>query len=91
MDPPAARKLIEGAVQYARGLGFSPRGDYHKATAILGDVDPSQCSEEFGYGLDGKPKFINGPHDTPEECERICKTLELHCGPGGYETIFRIL
>ena len=39
LTPPEARKLIEGAVEYAGDLGLPPHPDYRKAKAILGDID----------------------------------------------------
>jgi hypothetical protein len=82
-----ARKLVEGAVEYARNLGFSPHADYAEAKAIFGDIDPAACAKEFKYGKDGKPLFIPGPFDTPARCERIVRTLTEHCGPDGFNTL----
>lgn len=63
--PPAeARKYVEAAVDYARGLGFAPHADYQKAKLIFGDVDASACTATFEFGKGGKPMFINGPRDT---------------------------
>ncbi|HUG11574.1 MAG TPA: hypothetical protein VMM36_11195, partial [Opitutaceae bacterium] len=40
--PPAyVRKLVEGAVDYARRLGFEPHPDYRAAREIFGDIDPN--------------------------------------------------
>jgi hypothetical protein len=84
MDPAAARKFIEGAVAYARDLGLQPHADYQKAKPIFGDLDAGQSSQQFEYGKDGKPFFMAGPHDTPERCRHILKTLEEKCGPDGF-------
>jgi hypothetical protein len=85
LPPAAVRKLIEGAVAYARALGLHPHPDYHKAKHIFGDINAAECADEFEFGKDGKPYFIAGPHETPERCQQIVKTLEESCGPGGFE------
>jgi len=84
LKPEAARKLVEGAVEYARNLGLRPHPDYHKASPIFGDVDADRCTEEFVYGKDGKPYFFAGPHDSPWRCKQIIRTLTDHCGPDGF-------
>ncbi len=78
--PAAARKLVEGAVEYAGRLGLHPHSDYFRVNSIFGDIDADECEEEFEYGHDGKPLFIAGPHDTPERCYRILSVLENACG-----------
>lgn len=85
MAPAAVRKLVEGAVEYARQLGLAPHPDYHKAKRIFGDIDAGSCREEFEFGQDGKPYFIAGPNDTPARCTQIMKTLTFHCGPDGFD------
>ena len=84
LAPEAARKLVEGAVEYARDLGLSPHPDYRKARLIFGDVDAGSCREEFVYGQDGKPYFVAGPYDSPWRCRQIIHTLTDRCGPDGF-------
>jgi hypothetical protein len=85
MTPAAGRKLIEDAVAYARDLGFAPGEDYKKASRVLGGITTVECGEEFVFGKDGKPFYIQGPSESPERCEWILRTLERRCGEGGYE------
>ncbi|MHB1307215.1 MAG: hypothetical protein ACYDC1_00885 [Limisphaerales bacterium] len=87
LSPACARKLIEGAVAYAANLGFAPHEDYRKASRVLGGIDVADCATTFVYGKDGKPLYIQGPHDSPEVTNRILRTLEKRCGPGGYHFI----
>ena len=84
LEPAAARKLIEGAVEYARDLGLPPHPDYAKAMPIFGSIDAGACTDEFVYGMDGKPHFIAGPHDGPARCRQIINTLTDRCGPDGF-------
>jgi hypothetical protein len=78
--PECARKLIEGAVDYAESLGLPPHPDYLKAKAIFGDIDPSQCQEDFEYGLNGKPFFVAGPYDTPARIAQVMNAIKKHDG-----------
>ena len=87
MTPPAARKLAEGAVAYARGLGFLPAADYKKACRVFGGVSTADCDEEFVFGHDGKPFYIRGPSESPARFEQILRVLEARCGEGGYDYI----
>ncbi len=75
LEPAAARKLVEGAVQYASEAGLPPHGDYRKTECIFGDIDASACAEEFTYGKDGQPFFFAGPHDSPTRCRQIITAL----------------
>jgi hypothetical protein len=84
LEPAKARKLVEGGVEYARALGFSPHSDYTRASLIFGDIDPSACEEEFEYGKDGKPFYIAGPRDSREKSMRIISTLTDLLGEDGF-------
>jgi hypothetical protein len=85
LSPADVRKLVEQAVEYARGLGFQPHPDYARARHIFGAIDPADSTAEFEFGKDGKPFFFAGPNDTPERCRRILATLTQACGPGGFD------
>jgi hypothetical protein len=87
MTPAAARKLAEDAISYARGLGFSPGADYRKASRVFGGITTADCDEQFMFGKDGKPLYIQGPSDSPARVERILRALEARCGEGGYHYI----
>lgn len=83
--PADVRKVVEGAVEYARNLGFEPHAEYRRVCSIFGDIDPRESDEEFEYGSEGMPLFIRGPDDSPERCRQILSTLDGVCGPGGYQ------
>ena len=87
LKPECARKLVEGAVQYALDLGLSPHPDYRVAKAIFGDVSPEACRESYTYGKDGKPFFFAGPYDDHARCTYILRSLHEHCGPDGYHYV----
>ena len=83
MKPECARKLVEGAVQYALDLELPPHADYDIGRRIFGEISAAACAEEFTYGKDGKPNFIAGPNDDEAKCRLVLRLMEKHCGPGG--------
>ena len=90
LQPEYVRKVVEGAVDYARGLGFAPHEDYEKAKLIFGNIDAGTCREQIVYGKAGKPFFIAGPHDSPARCRHIIDVLTDRCGPEGFHFLMPI-
>lgn len=84
IDPACARKLIEGAVEYAQRLNLRPHADYKPAQKIFSDVDAATCPRSFEYGRDGKPFYVAGPNDTPAKSRQVISVLEKQCGPDGF-------
>ena len=84
-QPCCARKLVEQAAQYARGLGFAAHPDYKKAARVFGGVRAEQCPQKFNFGHKGKPFYRRGPKETEAQARRILWHLEQHCGPGNYD------
>jgi hypothetical protein len=87
MTPEAARKLTDGAISYAKGLGFSPAADYKKASRVFGGITTANCDEQFVFGKNGKPLYTQGLLESPASVERILRVLEASCGEGGYDYI----
>jgi hypothetical protein len=87
LKPECARKLVEGAVAYARDLGFPPHPDYRLARLLFGDICAEACSERYVFGKDGKPLFCAGPYDGAARCQEILDTLHARLGPKGYHFI----
>jgi len=83
VEPSHARKLTEDAISYARDLGFEPHADYRDASVVLGNIDPTECTEVFTLGRDGKPLYISGPNDSENRIRQITTQLKKRCGPDG--------
>jgi hypothetical protein len=74
-----AQHLVFGAVDHARTLGFEPAPGFGAASDHLGEwTGPSAIT----FGLDGKPHFIQGPHD---DSAKILKTLRRLAGDGNFD------
>jgi hypothetical protein len=84
LKPECARKLVEGAVEYALDLGLPPHADYRVAKLIFGSISAEACTEEYVYGKDGKPLFVSGPYDDAAKCRFVLRALQDRCGPDGY-------
>lgn len=87
VDPPHAKKLIEGAVAHAWGLGFAPDPDYREARLVLQGIDADACTAEFSYGKGGKPLYLAGPNDSLTRQREIVDTLTRRFGPEGFRFI----
>ncbi len=81
------RKMVEGAVAYARWLGFTPGGDYKKAARVFGGLPAADCSETFTFGKDGKPFYSQGPHHDDATTQRIINRLAARFGEDGFHYI----
>ena len=71
-DPvPAPVELIQhlvfGGIEYARSLGFEPHPDF---AATTGHLPPLVGPSAITFGHDGKPLYIQGPHDDPDAIMR---------------------
>jgi len=69
-----AQHLVFGAVAYARSLGCEPAPDFAATTDQLGSwAGPAAIR----FGRDGKPFFVQGPHD---DADAILRTLQRSVG-----------
>lgn len=84
MAPAAARKLVEGALNYAQALGFPPASEYRKAARVFGGTNAADCAEAFEFGKEGKPLYVRRRSDSFPKCLRILKQLRSSRGPEGF-------
>jgi len=80
-----AQQLVFGAVAYARGLGFEPHPDF---AACAGHLGPWAGNSDITFGHEGKPMYIQGPHDDPS---RIIRTLRRSVGKGNFDCLGQIV
>ena len=84
VHPSCLRKLVEGAVQYARDFGLPPHPDYARAAQLFGDIDAAACPVRYAYGKDGQPFYISGPNESAAQSRKIIDTLARRLGPDGF-------
>ena len=70
-----ARKLLEEAVAYARGLGRPPHADYEKAVVLFGNANAADSDAQFTFGKDGKPFYCQGPYESLAEAAAITQRV----------------
>lgn len=90
LKPECARKLVEGAVDFAHDAGLYPHPDYHKGKTLFGDIDATACGERFEFGQDGKPFFVAGPYDNPGRCQQILRLLTERYGEDGFHCLLPV-
>jgi hypothetical protein len=78
-----ANTVIIKAVEYANQLGFKPHHDFAKARRLLRGI-PIDEIQEFIFGKDGKPLYVQGPYDSAADVRRVMKTLEANRGSENY-------
>ena len=71
VEPEYLAKLLDDAVAYARELGVAPHRDYRYASLLLQGIDRSLCTDEFEFGCNGKPLYIEGPYDAMDRRRMI--------------------
>lgn len=90
LHPSCAKKLVVGAVAYAKALGFNPHADYKQAAALFGAIDDSVCPVNYQYGKDNKPFYFRGPHESLAQAQKIIKTLQKKFGEGGFDYLVEL-
>jgi hypothetical protein len=74
-----AQGMIFSACEYALSLGFQPHKDFSKSRSHIGEWEGRIRIE---CGRDGKPFYVNGPHDNPK---KIMETLNKSRGEGNFD------
>jgi hypothetical protein len=64
ITPACLVKIVKGAVEYAQSFGFPPHPDYRHASKLLDGIDPSSCPNQFEFGREGRPFYIQGPNES---------------------------
>ncbi len=74
--PACLVRIVEGAVEYAQSFGFPPHADYRHAAMLLAGIDPKACTQEFTFGREGKPFYIQGPNESPAVASAIMQRIQ---------------
>ncbi len=83
-SPGKACKIIFGAIEYARRLGFKPQKDFDLSQYVLEGLQNNDCDLTLEFGKDGKPFYIAGPDD---DFEAIIETLIKNVGEDNFHFI----
>ena len=74
--PACLVKIVKGAVDYAQSFGLQPHPDYRHAALLLAGIDPAECLEQFTFGRDGRPFYIQGPNETSSQAAAIARRIQ---------------
>jgi hypothetical protein len=85
--PSQARRILEQAVDFARGLGFEPGGDYTGSTSILAGVESAAEEAMVRFPSQEKPIYFAGPRDSSFRIREVLKTLMESVGPEGFDYV----
>jgi hypothetical protein len=80
VPPERFARLVLDAVEYARRIGFYPHPDFNAARLLLAGIDPSGSVDEFEFGKDGKPFYVQGPNDSNAKAAAIAARVKAAGG-----------
>lgn len=86
VPPSYVATFVHKAVDYAKSLGFDPRGDYQVVKEFLKDVS-LDLSLVFTFGEKGEPVYVREPHDSQEFANTVLEKLNSTVGEGRYQVI----
>lgn len=86
-NPGLAHRIIYGAIEYAKDLGFAPQKDFALSRFVLDAPSEADHSFDVEFGKDGKPFFIAGPDDDDDY---IIGKLSKRLGEGNFTFLYRL-
>lgn len=81
-EPGLVNKIVYGAIDYARNLGFEPHEDFELSQFILNEPSDEESSFNVEFGKNGRPFYIQGPED---DVDYIIETLTENVGEGNFD------
>jgi hypothetical protein len=73
--PACLAKIVTEAVEFAQSFGLPPHPDYRHTSKLLDGIDPSECPDQFTFGRNGRPFYIQGPNESPAQAEAISQRI----------------
>jgi len=83
--PRLAHRIIHGAIEYAKDLGFEPQKEFALSRFVLDESSEADLSFNVEFGKDGKPFFIAGPDD---DVDYIIGKLSKRLGEGNFNFLY---
>lgn len=83
-DIDLAHRIIYGAIEFARELGFEPQKDFKLSRYILEEPSEKYYSSDLEFGKNGKPYYIAGPDDN---ADYVIRKLSEKAGDGNFNFI----
>jgi hypothetical protein len=87
ISPALAHEIIYGGIEYAAQFGFHPHADFRLSRYILDPPDLHPRTGEVEFGHDGKPLYVEGPHDNTNA---ILRQLARTAGEGNFDYLVQV-
>ena len=84
ISPALAHEIIYGGIDYAARFRFRPHRDFPRSSQILDPPDRHPSTGEVEFGHEGKPLYIEGPHDN---AKAILRQLARTAGEGNFDFV----
>jgi len=85
VDPSYARKLLRDVAVWSESIGFPPHRDFAAVERLFGDVSIDACDATFQFGRGGKPFYMPGPSESPDQVRRRMAQLRTRFGDECFE------
>ena len=80
-----AHNIVFAAISFAEEFGFKPHKDFTEVAQYVLEEDTEEIElMDIECGIDGKPGYIKGPHESETYAAQIIAQLERTAGPGNY-------
>ena len=77
----------QGGIDYAAQFGIRPHRDFRRSQLILDPPDAHPRTGAVVFGKDGKPLYVQGPHDN---VQAILRQLDRTAGEGKTHYLLQI-
>lgn len=83
-SPGKVCRIVFGAIEYAKRLGFKPQKDFALSRFLLEGLPDAEEDFPLEFGSGGKPLYVAGPDD---DFNAIIQTLMKNVGEGNFDFI----
>lgn len=83
-----AHNIVFAGIEFADEFGFKPHNDFTSVSQYVLEEDNEKIElMEIECGIESKPTYIKGPHDSDARSAQILAQLERTAGQGNFSFI----
>jgi hypothetical protein len=87
VSPAYMLKLIQDSTAYSCEIGFEPMPKLAAHLQLFGETNPADCTENFTFGVDGKPTYYVLPFEEEEVVVGVVNVLSK-LGAGNFKIVY---